>query len=98
MPARPACRRFYRHISDLTLPSEAFSKVPVGGRKEKESQKHRKKGKGVEGMEAREGTSETLSGRKAMFHFSCLVWKKACRRLNNVRKHTAALSSHFLCM
>lgn len=66
--------------------------------KRRKSQKHRKKGKGVEGMEARKGTSETLLGRKAVFHFSCLVWKEACRRLNNVRKHTAALSSHFLCM
>lgn len=96
MSARSACREFYGYISDLTLPSEAISKVPVGGRKEKESHKHRKKGKGVEGMEARKGTSETLLGREAVFHFSCLVWMEACRRLNNIRKHTAALSSHFL--
>lgn len=75
------CREFYRPISDLTLPSEAISKVPVGRRKEKEGQKHREKGKGVEGMEAREGTSETLLGREAVFHFGCLVWMGACGRL-----------------
>lgn len=76
MPARSACRRFYKHISDLTLPSEAISKVPVGGRKEKESQKHRKKGKRVEGMEARKGTSETLLGREAVFHLVAWFGRK----------------------
>lgn len=96
MPARSTCRGFYRHFSDLTLPSEAISKVHVGGRKEKESQKHRKKGKGVKAMEARKGTSETLLGREVVLHFSCLVWKEACRILNNIRKYTEALSFQFL--
>lgn len=78
MPASSTCRGFYRYFSDLSLPSVAMSKVPVGRRKEEESQKHRKKRKGVKGMEARRGASETLLGGEAVFHFSCLVWKEAC--------------------
>ena len=78
MPASSTRRGFYRYFSDLSLPSVAMSKVPVGRRKEKESQKHRKKRKGVKGMEARRGASETLWGGEAVFHFSCLVWKEAC--------------------
>ena len=40
--------------------------------------KSRKRHKGVKGMEARRGASETLLGGEAVFHFSCLVWKEAC--------------------
>lgn len=29
---------------------------------------------------------ETISGKEAMFYFSCWVWIKACRRLNNLKK------------
>lgn len=90
MTPRSVRREFSGPISGLTVPSEAISKVPVGGRKEKNSQKHRKKGKGVEGREARKGTRETLLGREAVFHFGCLVWMGACRRLSNIGKHAAA--------
>lgn len=56
----------------------------------KRKSKAQEEKQGVEGIEARKGTSETLWGREAVFHLSCLVWMEACRRLNDIGKHTTA--------